>query len=75
MDQSSSKNCSVIPRDSYVRLQQPAMIDCAGAQPDGKGPLTVMPLLDGDRIAGLEIKCGCGSSAVVEFVYEAEVKS
>jgi len=33
-------------------------------------PMAVVPLLDGDRVAGFEVRCGCGSSAIVECVYE-----
>lgn len=65
----------VIPRDAVRCVTQPVMIDCASAGPgQGKGPIVVVPLLDGDRIAGLEIRCGCGASAVVECVYPAEAK-
>jgi hypothetical protein len=32
----------------------------------------VVPLLDGDRLAGFEVRCGCGASAVVECVYAEE---
>mgnify|MGYP001329896249 CR=1 FL=1 len=64
---------SVIRRDSVRLGAQPALIDC-GSDAAGKvtGTLAVVPLLDGDRIAGFEIRCGCGASAVVECVYEKE---
>lgn len=61
-------------RSAAVRLVgQPALIDCGGAAPGGTArPIAVVPLLDGDRIAGFEIRCGCGASAVVECVYDQE---
>lgn len=72
MDQ-VGKQRGVIPRDAVRRLTQPVMVDCAstGAGP-GQGPIVVVPLLDGDRVAGLEVRCGCGASAVVECVYPQE---
>jgi hypothetical protein len=63
----------VIRRESVLLVRQPAMVDCATGE-DGRasGTLAVVPLLDGDRVAGFEIRCGCGASAVVECVYEKE---
>jgi hypothetical protein len=61
----------VIQRTAVRRIDQPVLIECGHA--DGKrapGPIVVVPLVDGDRLAGLEIRCGCGSAAVVELVYE-----
>lgn len=69
----TNRKPGVIRRDAVRLVRQPAMVDC-GATGDGHAsqPLTVVPLLDGDRIAGFEIRCGCGSSAVVECVYAKE---
>jgi hypothetical protein len=63
----------VIRRDEVRLVRQPAMVDC-GTSADGhtSQPIAVVPLLDGDTIAGFEIRCGCGSSAVVECVYAKE---
>jgi hypothetical protein len=72
MDQ-VGKQRGVIPRDAVRRITQPVMVDCASAG-HGVGPIVVVPLLDGDRIAGLEIRCGCGASAVVECVYPTKEK-
>lgn len=62
---------NVIRRDNVRLVAQPAMLDC-GTAAEGKSatPLAVVPLLEGDRVAGFEIRCGCGASAVVECVYE-----
>ncbi|MFT4515665.1 MAG: hypothetical protein ACI89X_001100 [Planctomycetota bacterium] len=62
---------NIISRNNVRLVAQPAMLDC-GTITDGKPstPLAVVPLLDGDRVAGFEIRCGCGASAVVECVYE-----
>lgn len=64
---------SVIRRDAVRLMAQPALIDCSvGADGRPAQPITVVPLLDGDLIAGFEIRCGCGASAVVECVYQEE---
>ena len=67
----SSNDNNVIRRDNVRLVAQPAMLDC-GTATNGKNatPLAVVPLLEGDRVAGFEIRCGCGASAVVECVYE-----
>jgi len=66
-------NPGVIRRDSVRLAKSHALIDCSSAAGGtGQGAIAVVPLLDGDRIAGFEIRCGCGSSAVVECVYPTE---
>ena len=61
----------VIKAGHVRRIAQPALLDCAQASGDGRA-LTVIPMMDGDRVAGLEVKCCCGASVVVECVYEEE---
>lgn len=63
----------VIRRDDVRLAAQPAQIDC-GSDAAGKvtGTLAVVPLVDDDHVAGFEIRCGCGASAMVECVYEKE---
>lgn len=63
----------VIPAQRVRRLKQPAMIDCGSHDENGSpSRLTVLPLVDGDRVAGLEIRCSCGASVIVECEYESE---
>ncbi len=64
----SSAGKHVIQRTAVRRIPQPVMIDCGTAE--GGAPIVVVPLMDGDRVAGLEIRCGCGASTLVECVYE-----
>jgi hypothetical protein len=59
----------VIRRDAVQVGSQPALVGCADA---GNGPISVVPLMDGDRIAALEVHCACGARAVVECVYPVE---
>lgn len=67
----SPNNPGVIRRDAVRLTKNAAMIDCA-AGGSGRGTIAVVPLLDGDRIEGFEIRCGCGATAVVECVYPSE---
>lgn len=67
----SPNNPGVIRRDAVRLAKRPAMVDCA-AGGNSLGTIAVVPLLDGDRVAGFEIRCGCGASAVVECVYPSE---
>jgi hypothetical protein len=71
----SHKKPGIIPRNAVRIGQQPVLVDC-GSTSDGQRtqPLAVVPLLDGDRVAGFEVRCGCGAAAVVECVYAAEPK-
>ena len=63
----------VIRRDAVRFVRQPALVECATTGENHRGqPLTVVPLLDGDVVAGFEIRCGCGATAVVECVYQKE---
>jgi len=64
-------NKGVLRRDSFRLIEQPAVIDCADADHD-KGAIAVVPLMDGSRVAGLEIRCNCGASTLVECVYQSE---
>ena len=60
----------VIRRDAVQLVAQPAMVGCAPA--DGApGSISVVPLLDGDRVAGLDVRCSCGARALVECVYQS----
>ena len=71
MKKTSGTQHNVIRRESVREVAQPAMLDCGSAE-DGRqaAPMAIVPLLDGDRVAGFEVRCGCGSSAIVECVYE-----
>ena len=68
----------VIPARTVRRLDQAVVVD-SGARDSGASEkdaghrsLTIIPLVDGDLIAGLDIRCACGASAVVECVYDVE---
>ena len=73
MTRAANDNRGVIRGAAVRRVEQPALVDCTSkAEGSVARPIAVVPLLDGDRIAGFEIRCGCGASAVVECVYDKE---
>ncbi len=68
-----SKVNGIIPSTNVKRAQQAALIDC-GDSSNGKsaGTLAVIPILEGDVVAGIEVRCSCGASTMVECVYGEE---
>lgn len=68
----TTRNPGVIRRDAVRLVAQPALVDCNRDGEHGARSIAVVPLLDGDRIAGFEVRCGCGAAAVVECVYAKE---
>lgn len=75
MKRNPNSRIDVIARDQVRIAAQAAMLDC-GTGEDGRPtpPLAVVPVLDGDRIAGFEVRCGCGAAALVECVYETDAE-
>jgi len=72
----SSRKKRVIPARTVRRLNQSVLVDCgSGRAETGEKRLTIVPLVEGDLVAGLEIRCTCGASAVIECLYDAEEKS
>jgi hypothetical protein len=66
-----SHSPAVIRRDAVRFVPQAALLDCSAPGDDqASKPLAIVPLLDGDRIAGFEVRCGCGAAAMIECVYE-----
>ena len=65
-------NTRVIPASRVQAGTAPVLVDChAGA--DGKlNTIAVVPLTEGGSIHGFEVRCQCGSSVIVECVYEEE---
>ena len=59
----------VLRRDNVRVVSQPAMVDCSSQHSSN---ITVVPLMDGDRVAGLEVRCSCGANTLIECVYAPE---
>lgn len=60
----------VIPAHAVKRVAQPVMVECGAG--NAQDALSVVPLLEGNRIAGFEVRCRCGESVIVECVYEVQ---
>ena len=67
----TSAGRGVIPAKVVRRTAQPVLVDCS-SQSEGatQHPISVVPILEGDSIAGFEVRCSCGASVIVECVYE-----
>ncbi|MCA8943092.1 MAG: hypothetical protein KDB80_11070 [Planctomycetes bacterium] len=59
---------SRIPAGRVVKVAQAAVV-ASGTGADTH-PITVIPLVDGEELCGLEIRCRCGAQAVVDCVYD-----
>ncbi len=68
---STHAQTGVIPAGSVQRGTHPVIIDCGGG---GETPMAIIPLVEGDHLAGLEIRCQCGANIVLECVYDAPAK-
>lgn len=63
----------VIPSGAVRRTTQPVVVDCSPSNHSAAGStISVLPLMDGDVVAGIEVRCGCGSSVLVECHYESK---
>lgn len=62
----------VIPADAVRRVAEPVLVHCAGSAEDGGGAMTVIPLMQADGVAGLQIRCRCGGSVLIECIYEEQ---
>ncbi|MFO1076186.1 MAG: hypothetical protein U1E73_00505 [Planctomycetota bacterium] len=74
MSETSQKQ-GVIRRDKVRVLGAPALVEGGAHAQHAGASISVVPLLDGTTIAGFEIRCSCGTSAVVECVYTQEAQS
>lgn len=63
---------SVLRSTAVRRVEQPVLLDPGTHAHNHRDAMTVVPLLDGDTVAGFEVRCGCGAAVVVECLYEAQ---
>lgn len=60
----------MIPSRSVRRADQPVLVDCGTGKDGHAGTMTVIPLTENGRIQAFEVRCQCGSSVIVECLYE-----
>ena len=68
----SNERRRIIPADVVRRQTQPVLLDCGDGGDGGNRTraMSVVPLMDGSIVAGIEVRCSCGSNTVIECVYE-----
>ncbi len=60
----------MIPSRSVRRTEQPVLVDCSTGADGHAGAMTVIPLTENGQIHAFEVRCQCGSSVIVECLYE-----
>ena len=63
----SEHHRGVIRAESVKRIDQPAFVADGAATPGGA--MTVIPIVDDGQVAGIEVRCRCGESVLIECVY------
>ena len=72
LDRTQPEQPAVIPSTHVHRVAAPVVVDGGNASHAHQDTITVIPLMDGDRIEAIEVRCQCGSSVIIECVYEEE---
>ncbi len=68
-----SASRGVIPADAVRASAHPVLVGCGqSGEGPGQKPISVVPVLDGNTVAGFEVRCHCGASVIVECIYEEE---
>ena len=62
----------VISADNVRRVAQPAMVAEGSSAPGGA--MTVVPIVDDGQIEGIEVRCRCGESVLIECLYAGPTK-
>ena len=64
----SQQQRGVIRAHSVKRIDQPVFIADGSATPGGA--MTVLPIVDRGQIEGIEVRCRCGESVLIECLYQ-----
>jgi hypothetical protein len=59
---------SVLRAERVRRVNHAAWVTEGGT--DHAGGMTVVPIVEDGRVAGIEVRCRCGESILIECVYE-----
>ena len=62
---------AVIRGDSVHRVEAPVLVDSGNPMQGHRDSMTVIPVMQNDRVEGFEVRCHCGSAVVVECIYDA----
>jgi hypothetical protein len=64
----SQQQHGVIRADSVRRIAQPAFVADGGAATGGG--MTVVPIVEDGVVAGIQVRCRCGESVLIECDYD-----
>lgn len=68
---SAPKSGATILRPTEVRrISQPIILDPTSGSEGSDNCMSVIPVMDGEDVAGMDIRCNCGSRMLIECVYE-----
>lgn len=68
--QRDSNRSGVIRASAVHHVTQPAWLTEGTTSP--ASAMTVVPILEHGRVAGIEVRCRCGDSVLIECMYEGE---
>ena len=63
---------SIIPANAVDRVASSVLVDCGDALKGHADTMTLIPLMDGDRVEGFEVRCQCGAAVLVDCLYEED---
>jgi len=63
----------VIPAEAVRRVERPVVVDAGAAEVSGHA-MAVRPIVEGDTIVALDVRCGCGQRVLIECEYDAEAQ-
>jgi len=68
---SAPKSGANILRPTEVRrISQPIILDPTSGSEGNDNCMSIIPVMDGEEIAGMDIRCNCGSRMLIECVYD-----
>ncbi len=66
----STRRRSIIRADSVRENTHPVLVESDGGGTESDRALSIVPLMDGHEVRGIEVHCCCGSSIVIECLYD-----
>lgn len=68
----STPKCGVkVLRSNEVReVSQPIMLDPMSGANGSNNSMAIAPVLQGEKIVGIDVRCNCGSRVLIECIYE-----
>ena len=62
---------TLIPADAVRRTAQHVLVNTEGTVAcAADATVSVVPLMTGNTVSGIEVRCSCGSTVIIECVYD-----